>query len=928
MTAAPGRGRRLIVPEVIQTSAMDCGPASLKCLLEGYAIPVGYGRLREACQTDVDGTSVDGIEEVAVQLGLEAEQVMMPVDHLLLPETQALPALIVVRQPNNLTHFVIIWRRHGRFVQIMDPATGRRWLTSRQLLNELYVHSIPVPAAAWREWAGSEEFLGGLRRRLANLGLSRSGVRRLVKMALADPGWRALAALDAATRMVDALVRAGGLRRGRQTMHVLDAFFEQSRRETPGEGKTVPSAYWSVRPALVGADGEEQLLLQGAVLVRVRGRRSAARTLTADEVSGSEDRQAPLSPELIAALEEPPSRPGRELLRLLRADGLLAPTALAAALALAVCGVALEVVLFRGVFDIGTTLVLPEQRLGAMGIWLLFTVALLILELSIASGTLRLGRHLEARLRIAFLEKIPRLHDRYFQSRLTSDMIERSHSVQVLRLLPGLGGQLLRSVFELALTTAGIAWLHPASAPLAILTAALGVGLPLATQPFLVERNLRVRSHAGALSRFYLDALLGLSAVRAHGAERAVRREHEGLLVEWARAAFGLQRGVLALEAVHSFAAIGLAAWLLGNYLASGGEAGMVLLLVYWAVHLPVLGQEVALIARQYPTHRNVTLRLLEPLGAPEEPEAQENYEAMVSPRAETPAAPSPGVAIAMEAVSVRAGGHTIIEGLDLAVEAGSHVAIVGPSGAGKSSLVGLLLGWHRPATGRILIDGELLDGRCLERLRRETAWVDPAVQLWNRSFLDNLLYGAPANADLSIGHAIEQADLRPVLEKLPEGLQTPLGEGGALVSGGEGQRVRLGRAMVRSGARLVILDEPFRGLGRDQRRELLARARCLWRNATLLCITHDVTETQAFERVLVVEGGRVVEDGVPTHLAKQADSHYRAMLEVEGSVRQEFWSSAAWRRLEIQGGLLLEEGKKESDGQARRSLLAGLKNR
>jgi hypothetical protein len=179
MTAAPGRGRRLIVPEVIQTSAMDCGPASLKCLLEGYAIPVGYGRLREACQTDVDGTSVDGIEEVAVQLGLEAEQVMMPVDHLLLPETQALPALIVVRQPNNLTHFVIIWRRHGRFVQIMDPATGRCWLTSRQLLNELYVHSIPVPAAAWREWAGSEEFLGGLRRRLANLGLSRSGVRRL-----------------------------------------------------------------------------------------------------------------------------------------------------------------------------------------------------------------------------------------------------------------------------------------------------------------------------------------------------------------------------------------------------------------------------------------------------------------------------------------------------------------------------------------------------------------------------------------------------------------------------------------------------------------------------------------------------------------------------------------------------------------------------
>ena len=88
--AASGH-RRLLVPEVVQISAMDCGPASLKCLLEGYGISVSYGRLREACQTDVDGTSINTMEEVAVQLGLVAEQIMLPVDHLLLPETRALP---------------------------------------------------------------------------------------------------------------------------------------------------------------------------------------------------------------------------------------------------------------------------------------------------------------------------------------------------------------------------------------------------------------------------------------------------------------------------------------------------------------------------------------------------------------------------------------------------------------------------------------------------------------------------------------------------------------------------------------------------------------------------------------------------------------------------------------------------------------------
>lgn len=68
---------RLFAHEVIQTSAMDCGPAALKCLLEGFGVPVSYGRLREACQTDVDGTSIDALEEVARRLGLEAEQVML-----------------------------------------------------------------------------------------------------------------------------------------------------------------------------------------------------------------------------------------------------------------------------------------------------------------------------------------------------------------------------------------------------------------------------------------------------------------------------------------------------------------------------------------------------------------------------------------------------------------------------------------------------------------------------------------------------------------------------------------------------------------------------------------------------------------------------------------------------------------------------------
>ena len=93
---------------------MDCGPAALKCLLEGFGIHASYGRLREACQTDVDGTSIDTMEQVAVQLGLDAEQIVIPVDHLLLAEARALPALVVVTLPQGVTHFLVVWRRHGR----------------------------------------------------------------------------------------------------------------------------------------------------------------------------------------------------------------------------------------------------------------------------------------------------------------------------------------------------------------------------------------------------------------------------------------------------------------------------------------------------------------------------------------------------------------------------------------------------------------------------------------------------------------------------------------------------------------------------------------------------------------------------------------------------------------------------------------------
>jgi len=136
-------------------------------------------------------------------------------------------------------------------------------------------------------------------------------------------------------------------------------------------------------------------------------------------------------------------------------------------------------------------------------------------------------------------------------------------------------------------------------------------------------------------------------------------------------------------------------------------------------------------------------------------------------------------------------------------------------------------------------------------------------------------------------------------------GLQASLGESGCKVSGGEGQRLRLARGFLRRDARLVILDEPFRGLERERRRELLRRARARWQGVTMIVISHDVSDTAEFDRVLVVDGGAIVEDGHPSVLMRTPGSRYRALADADVEVRRGMFTGTDWRRMRLDGGRL-----------------------
>jgi ATP-binding cassette subfamily B protein len=155
----------------------------------------------------------------------------------------------------------------------------------------------------------------------------------------------------------------------------------------------------------------------------------------------------------------------------------------------------------------------------------------------------------------------------------------------------------------------------------------------------------------------------------------------------------------------------------------------------------------------------------------------------------------------------------------------------------------------------------------------------------------------------MDTAHALDAAELRGTLQRLPDGLQTVIGEAGSKLSGGEGQRVRFARALLRPNVRLALLDEPFRGLDRGTRRALIARARARWSTATLVCVTHDLEETQDFDEVIVVERGMVCESGPPAQLRARPGSRYAELLAAEQRVLSARWQGVAWRQVCVDGG-------------------------
>ena len=371
-----------------------------------------------------------------------------------------------------------------------------------------------------------------------------------------------------------------------------------------------------------------------------------------------------------------------------------------------------------------------------------------------------------------------------------------------------------------------------------------------------------------------VDVISNMPLVRAFG---GLMREHRRFDATVDRELDARRRSLLYLEKLRIFHAVvtitltlGLVAWAILLWTDGEATTGDVVLACTLSISVLSATRDLAVALVDITQHLARLAEALATLLVPHELRDHPEAEPLVRR----------GASVKFDRITFRYGdGQQIFENFSLRFKPGERVGLVGHSGGGKSTLFALLQRFYDVQHGRILIDGQDIARVTQASLREAIGIVPQDISLFHRSVMDNIRYGRPDASDDEVMEAAIAARC-DFIEKLPEGMLTIVGERGVKLSGGQRQRIAIARAFLKD-APLLLLDEATSALDSDSEemiREALGR---LMRHRTVIAIAHRLSTVRNFDRIVVLQTGRVIQDGPPDQLVRR-EGLYRELVRRE----------------------------------------------
>ncbi len=478
-----------------------------------------------------------------------------------------------------------------------------------------------------------------------------------------------------------------------------------------------------------------------------------------------------------------------------------------------------------------------------------------------------LGERVVTDLRRAVFNHILALEPGYFEAARTGEVISRlTNDTALLQQVIGYG--LSMFVRNLLMMVGAAVMMFVVSWKLALFVL---LGIPATLVPLLLlGRRVRRLSRdnqdrVADVSAYVDEAVHEIRTVQAYAheeADRAAFAHHAEAAYQSGVRRIGQKAGLIASVMLIAFCAVGVILWVGGHDVFEGRlSAGELSAFVFYAFVVATGAGTVSEVWGELQRAAGATERLMEILDA--------------KPGIAVPAVPAPRpphTGIAFDAVTFSYPSRPGIAALDrfsLVISQGERVALVGPSGAGKTTVLALLLRFYDPQAGKVRVGGTELREFDPQQLRRLIAVVPQDPVIFAASVLDNVRYGRPEAGREEAERACEQAFALEFIHRLPQGLDTVLGERGVTLSGGQRQRLSIARALL-ADRPILLLDEATSSLDAASERMVQQALEALERGRTTLVVAHRLATVQHADRIIVLDRGAIVAQGKHAELIKQ----------------------------------------------------------